>query len=262
MSKSWTDQQLVEAVRTSSGITEVVLKLYKGFAGSHFPTVWKHIGRLGLDTSHLNGRLGSTGMAKPVFQRGRVVGSTTLRKALKEVSEYRCVECGNLGTHNGKPLTLQVDHVDGDDSNNLRENLRWLCPNCHSQTPTYAKTKSKLIPQGRKDQEKIKLECAKCGGSFSKSKPHFESRTRRGQKDFFCSQFCTPSAKGIPTEVLQASYRELGSFLGVARRHGMSDIAVKKRLRDITAAVCRTLNPYDAGSNPAPAAAQETELDL
>lgn len=50
--------------------------------------------------------------------------------------EY-CVEC-DLGTEwNGNPLTLQVDHINGDRTNNTIENLRLLCPNCHTQTETW-----------------------------------------------------------------------------------------------------------------------------
>lgn len=47
-----------------------------------------------------------------------------------------CFRCG-IKEWLSEPLTLQVDHVDGDTQNNQRENLRGLCPNCHSQTPTY-----------------------------------------------------------------------------------------------------------------------------
>jgi 5-methylcytosine-specific restriction endonuclease McrA len=43
----------------------------------------------------------------------------------------------------GKPLTLELDHVNGDNTDNRRENLRFLCPNCHSQTPTYRRKNRK-----------------------------------------------------------------------------------------------------------------------
>lgn len=48
-----------------------------------------------------------------------------------------CALCGNPGEWNGLPLALVLDHVDGDASNNRRENLRLVCPNCDSQLPTF-----------------------------------------------------------------------------------------------------------------------------
>lgn len=54
------------------------------------------------------------------------------------LKEYKCEFCGNCGEWNGKKLILQLDHIDGDHSNNEVSNLRFLCPNCHSQTKTYA----------------------------------------------------------------------------------------------------------------------------
>lgn len=51
--------------------------------------------------------------------------------------EYKCQKCGNCGEWCGESITLELDHADGDNYNNSWENLRYLCPNCHSQTPTY-----------------------------------------------------------------------------------------------------------------------------
>lgn len=48
-----------------------------------------------------------------------------------------CSLCGQDRTWNGKELVLQLDHIDGDTTNNSLTNLRVLCPNCHTQTPTY-----------------------------------------------------------------------------------------------------------------------------
>ena len=51
--------------------------------------------------------------------------------------EYKCSICGNEGEWLGKPLTLQLDHIDGNNKNHSLTNLRFLCPNCHTQTETY-----------------------------------------------------------------------------------------------------------------------------
>jgi hypothetical protein len=56
---------------------------------------------------------------------------------------YICAECGNVGDWNGKPLILQIDHINGVNNDNRLENLRLLCPNCHSQTENFAGKKKK-----------------------------------------------------------------------------------------------------------------------
>jgi len=50
---------------------------------------------------------------------------------------YECQECGNTGEYNGQPLALHLDHINGIKNDHTLSNLRFLCPNCHSQTDTY-----------------------------------------------------------------------------------------------------------------------------
>jgi len=51
--------------------------------------------------------------------------------------EYKCVKCGLTDSWMGSSIVLDLDHINGDNTNNSLDNLRFLCPNCHSQTDTY-----------------------------------------------------------------------------------------------------------------------------
>lgn len=73
-----------------------------------------------------------------------VEGSTYPRHRLKarilkqKLIEYKCVYCGFSGMWNNKPLTLQLEHKNGISNDNRLSNLAFACPNCHTQTETYA----------------------------------------------------------------------------------------------------------------------------
>ncbi|MFJ2892713.1 HNH endonuclease signature motif containing protein [Streptomyces sp. NPDC087305] len=73
-----------------------------------------------------------------------------LRRALDDLGvPHRCDTCGVGDVWQGKRLVLEIDHVNGDRLDNRRENLRYLCPSCHSQTKTFAKRSPRTASQGR-----------------------------------------------------------------------------------------------------------------
>ena len=105
--------------------------------------------RLSLDTSHWTGQGHLKGkthnwtkkipLSKILVVNSQYVSSSNLkRRLLREgVLEYLCSKCG-ITTWNEEPIILQLDHINGDNLDHRKENLRLLCPNCHSQTQTFA----------------------------------------------------------------------------------------------------------------------------
>lgn len=71
------------------------------------------------------------------FLKGNIASQNALRNHLKIHKDYKCEICGMDGIWNGKPLVLVLDHINGNPNDNRYENLRFVCPNCNSQLPTF-----------------------------------------------------------------------------------------------------------------------------
>lgn len=70
------------------------------------------------------------------YLKGEISHMGTLRRHYNYHNDYKCEICG-ISDWNGKKLVLVLDHIDGNPDNNQPSNLRWVCPNCDSQLPTY-----------------------------------------------------------------------------------------------------------------------------
>lgn len=72
------------------------------------------------------------------FELGKITHRDTIRRILIRIRGNKCEICNLPAMWCGKPLSLTVDHEDGNAGNNLPSNVRLLCPNCDRQTPTFA----------------------------------------------------------------------------------------------------------------------------
>lgn len=149
--RKYTEEQLRAAVRDTFSIRQTLLLLGLKPYGGNYETVHRRIKLLDIDTSHWRGqgwRKGSTRPIQPamsnekVFVKGRLFNSMFRRRLIKDgLVPYVCGKCGTEPLWQDEPLSLHVDHMDGDRWNNELSNLRFLCPNCHSQTHTYCRKK-------------------------------------------------------------------------------------------------------------------------
>lgn len=95
---------------------------------------------------------------KSEFKENSDVSRNNLKKYIikNDILPYICQECGNPGIHNNKPLVLQLEHINGVRNDNRVDNLCFLCPNCHTQTSTYAgKRLKKEKKSNRKSPEQV-----------------------------------------------------------------------------------------------------------
>lgn len=141
------DEQFVELLKNSSTISEVLFKLGYSVKGNSwgFAKVKQRMSDLNLDGSIFKGKspitkygtlhkVNASDILKPNCKHAR---SVLRRYVIKNnLIPYRCAICECVEWQ-GRTLSLELDHINGINNDNRIENLRFLCPNCHSQTTTY-----------------------------------------------------------------------------------------------------------------------------
>ncbi len=151
--RRYTDQQLEQAVRTSYTIRAVLDKIGLTPAGGNYEMIQRRIGLLGLDTSHFLGSAILKGTThdyntRPLGQvlvRRQVENTWRLKsRLLQEGLKQVICECCGATEWRGKPVPLELHHVDGDRTNNELSNIQLLCPNCHALTDNYRGSKKKV----------------------------------------------------------------------------------------------------------------------
>ena len=141
--------KIIEACNTASSMAEAASKF-----DINFQTFRKYAKELGVWNPNQSG---SGQLKSKADGNGKYALSDILEGKYPHYSSHKlrlrliksglkqdvCEECGQSNVYNGKPLSMQLDHINGDHYDHALKNLRIMCPNCHTQTSTHGSKKLK-----------------------------------------------------------------------------------------------------------------------
>lgn len=223
-----TQEDAINLLESHDSFQSILHSLGLRPAGGNYKALHARFSELGIDTSSIYEKSKAIKVRRLTenHDKGRIDPSLVLiesspysrsvvRRILRQekLLTYSCESCGLSDTWNGAPLTLQIDHRNGIANDHRLENLRFLCPNCHSQTESFA---------GR-NTRKPKKTCTIC------------SREIKGQGG---RNLCLRCAAKARRKVLRPSETDLRAVISlynnnlcaVGRHYGVSDNAIRKWL--------------------------------
>lgn len=228
------DKNLLETIiKQSFNKREVLFKLGINPAGGNYKTLDKYIRLYLLDVSHFKGKAhGKTGGlnkkdAKDLCFYGSGINSHTLKLRLIRdgYKDYKCEECG-ISEWMGAQLPLELDHIDGNRFNNNFENLKIICPNCHS-VKTRAQRKQKY-----KKEEIIQLGKLIQSDNIIKTSTLCKICNKETNNKTFCSKNCVDKSKNenkISEEKLLLLIDDIGlNYTKLSKLLNVSDKTVRK----------------------------------
>ena len=146
--KKWTEQQLRQVAKKVKSIRQILKALHLKEAGGNYTQIKKYLASYKINTTHFTGKAwnkGMRGIGKPRLQLNEILISNSyyqsykLKKRLFKagLKKPQCEICGWCQKTKDGRTPLELDHINGNCHDNQLENLRILCPNCHSLQPTH-----------------------------------------------------------------------------------------------------------------------------
>jgi 5-methylcytosine-specific restriction endonuclease McrA len=154
------DKELREVVFNSDSVSNILRHFGINNKGGNYKTLYARLEHSNISTDHIPKGLGSNKGLKRAAPRGlpleqyMVKNSTYNRGTLKKrlikegLIDNKCNLCGLQNKWQSKPIVLILDHINGISNDHRLENLRILCPNCNSQTDTFAGRNKKISNGG------------------------------------------------------------------------------------------------------------------
>lgn len=136
--KNYTDLDIIEACENSTSYAQVLKRLNLKSAGGNYKNLQTNITRLSIDISHFKHQAANQDKEFKKFED--LIGLDSIKKRLIKYRSATCEVC-NLTEWRGKPIPIELHHINGNTRNNEKDNLQLLCPNCHAQTNNYRNKK-------------------------------------------------------------------------------------------------------------------------
>lgn len=230
----YSNEEIILMLNESLSLKQVLNKIGYASNGSGGYTMFKNeCKRRNIEIPKYNwygngGILNKRKTNNEIFVENSTYSRHNLKKRIikENIIEYKCIKCGNVGEWQDEKLTLQLEHKNGINNDHRKENLCFLCPNCHTQTKTFGGKNVNNNRYNYYDDKNVikklkKFKYCECGKEIRKDSRHCVK----------CSEIKSRKVKRPSYEQLMKEIEET-NYCAVGRKYGVSDTAIRKWVKN------------------------------